>query len=341
MNEETFTGKNEPGREKEPGRRPETNSAAAAVSVGLALTLAFFAFAYIYGLQIFSPMALAAGILISLILIWALLASVRSRRRGLALDSQVIKLETELSSLGDRFGLLLAETADNEPVARELISSLSHDIRTSLNALSGWAKILERDSISAKLKETALEGIARSIERQSALLDEAAEFLALEERGSLEMSDGIDSGELLSDVVNDITPSAEDRHVVLEFQSCAGKTLVCDEARLRKALNKLLKTVVRLTPIGGKLRVKADKIPEGLRISIRNSVEAESGSFPFRHLPGIKRDPLDTSNGTSGSGLSLAISRRIIEMHGGEVAVDEDVAGLGTEINVRLPDRTS
>ncbi|MCO6512253.1 MAG: HAMP domain-containing histidine kinase [Aridibacter famidurans] len=339
MNEEVRPGNNGIRRNEAPGRKPETSSAAAAVSVGLLVTLAFFAFAYIYGLQIFSPVVLATGILISLVLIWALLASIRSRRRSLALDSQVIRLETALSTLGDRFGLLLAETADSEPVARELISSLSHDMRTSLNALSGWAKILERDGLSPKLKETALEGISRSIERQSALLDEAAEFLALEERGELEMSDGIDSGELLAGVVSEIGPSAEDRHVELEFESSAGKTLVCDEARLRKALNKLLRTVVRLTPIGGTLRVSADKIPEGLRISIRNSAEGEAGSFPFRHLPGIKRDPLDTSNGTSGSGLSLAISRRIIEMHGGDVAVDDDVAGLGTEISVRLPDR--
>ncbi|HUF03700.1 MAG TPA: HAMP domain-containing sensor histidine kinase [Aridibacter sp.] len=320
------------------GRAAQGHSTAAAVSVGLALTVAFFSSAYVYGMQIFSPAVLAAGILVSLILIWALLASIRSGKHGVELDSQIIRLENELSSLGDRFGLLVAETAESEPAARDLISSLSHDMRTSLNALSGWAKILERDSLSPKLKETALEGISRSIERQSALLDEAAEFLALEDDGSLVLTEGVDCGELLSDVVEEIGPSAEDRHVELEIRTNSDTRLRCDEARLRKALNKLLKTVVRLTPIGGKLCVSADGIPEGLSISIRNNGAMESKNFPFRHLPGVKRETLDTSNGTSGSGISLAISRRIIEMHGGKVAVVEDQSGLGSKISIHLPD---
>lgn len=339
--EDPLTGRTNEEENEEAGRARKGKSAAAAVSVGLVLTVACFASAYVYGLQIFSPAVLAAGILVSLVLIWALLASIRSQRQGVELDSQIIRLEHELNSLGDRFGLLAAESEDKQPAARELISSLSHDMRTSLNALSGWAKILERNGLSPRLKDTALEGISRSIERQSALLDEAAEFLALEEDGSLAMSEAVDCGELLTEVVEEIGPAAEDRHVDLEVKANAGQQLRCDKAGLRKAFGKLLKTVVRLTPIGGKLRISADKIPKGLHISIRNSGEIESRSFPFRRLPGVKQESADSSNGTSGSGLSLAISRRIIEMHGGRVAVNEDLSGLGTEIDIHLPDRTS
>lgn len=321
-----------------PGRAFSNGTATVAVSIGLALTVVFFATASIYGIQVSSPTALAAGIAIAVFFFFTLLALLKARSAGRLMDSQIGKLEEQLSGLDNRFGHLTVESESRDSAARELISSLSHDMRTSLNALSGWAKILERDDISSNLKSNAIDGITRSIERQSALLDEAAEFLALEEHDALDLDDRIDSRELLSQVVRDVSPNAESRHVELEIADTAKKAVRCDRAKLRKALDKILRTVVRVTPIGGKLLVRSERISKGLRISIRNSGEIDSPKFPFHRLPGVSTGDPELPNGSAGSGLSLAISRRIIEMHGGEVEVSEDAAGFGTEIDVRLPD---
>ncbi|REJ77606.1 MAG: sensor histidine kinase [Acidobacteria bacterium] len=328
-------------KQRGPSKALVRKSALGATVLGLALLLVTSVLILLRFLEPSSGLLFVTGLILGLSLIIAL--GLQSWAEGTTRNDErrVRSLEGQVATLSEKLRILTNYTVDDESASRQLIASLSHDVRTSLNALSGWAKILERQQLSDKLRETALDGIDRSIKRQLALLEEASEYLALEEEGKVAMLDKVKSEDLLAGVVEEVSPSAESRHVEMAVIDDAQRALNCDAEKLQTALNKILRTVVRHTPVGGKLLVRANPALEGLSISIKNSRENGTDDFPFRSLPGISRGEISAADESAGTGLSLAISKKIIEMHGGKIAVEESNSGLGTEVRVVLPKNES
>jgi signal transduction histidine kinase len=128
-----------------------------------------------------------------------------------------------------------------------------------------------------------------------------------------------------------VTKDAQDRGVSLRFEPKAEKAIVRgDGEKLRQAFLNIVINALQATPTGGSVSIDLNKGASGFDISFRDS---GSGIAPDN----LQRifEPFFTTK-ADGTGLGLAVTRKIIEGHGGRLDIESE-AGMGTTVSVRLP----
>ena len=143
---------------------------------------------------------------------------------------------------------------------------------------------------------------------------------------------------LLERAVTAHAPLAEERGVVLEMVVAAGNMpIVVDADRMAQVLDNLLSNALRYTPDGGRVTLSSRSVGQDVLLSVRDTGEGISAE----HLPHIfnrfyRADQSRQRDNGSSSGLGLAISKSVVEQHGGTISV-ESATGHGTTFTVTLP----
>ena len=219
-----------------------------------------------------------------------------------------------------------------------LLSNMSHEIRTPLTAILGSAQILhdEMRGEARFLTDSILSGGRRLLGTMNAVLD-----LALIEAGRMEPAPlPTDVGALLEAVAADARPLAEAKDLAFVLDVTDGlPELVVDPDLLRRVVANLLDNAVKFTD-GGAVAVRAQYEP-GAPGRLRVEVVDTGVGIAREHVPHLFDEFHQVSAGDArtheGSGLGLALVRRVVDLMGGEVGV-ESVPGLGSRFTVSLPD---
>lgn len=226
-----------------------------------------------------------------------------------------------------------------ETAVKELESfsySVSHDLRAPLRAIDGFSRILEEDAIERLLPEEvdALARIRRATDRMASLIDD---LLALSKatRAPLARS-RIDMTEMAREIAAGLTESDPSRQVVWEIGDLGEAQ--ADPGLLRQVWTNLLANAFKFTSRieNARIRVEADRDADGAAwIVSDNGAGFEPGGEaklfqPFRRLHADAEFP--------GTGIGLALVRRIVERHGGQVGI-EGRLGVGTRVWFRIPTR--
>jgi signal transduction histidine kinase/DNA-binding NarL/FixJ family response regulator len=242
------------------------------------------------------------------------------RRHGDKLEEQVRERTLELTAAKER-----AEVASQAKSA--FLASMSHEVRTPLNAVLGYAEILRREPGLSELQETGLTTILRSGEHLMLLINDVLD-LAKVETGKL----GLDTGTLnLSDalrVVGDIVRiRAEQKGLVFTTRLAPDLPAEVrgDEKRLRQILLNLLGNAVKFTDQGEVVlevrQLDTDGTTARLRFEVQDSgIGLEADQFerifdPFEQVCDVPRR-------IGGTGLGLAISRQLVRLMGSEIHVE-------------------
>jgi PAS domain S-box-containing protein len=228
-----------------------------------------------------------------------------------------------------------AERANN--AKSEFLSRMSHELRTPLNAVLGFGQLLEMDGLDPQ----QLESVQQILKGGRHLLDLINEVLDIAriETGRITLSpEPVQVHEALSGAVELVRPLAHDRAIELEVDELeAGDPYVlADRQRLRQVLLNLLSNAVKYNREAGKVILRIESVEgDGLRISV-----ADQGAG----IPDDKMDRLFTpfdrldveATGVEGTGLGLALSKRLVEAMGGTMAV-KSVLGEGSTFSVEFP----
>jgi two-component system OmpR family sensor kinase/two-component system sensor histidine kinase BaeS len=224
------------------------------------------------------------------------------------------------------------ERADQQ--RRDLTADVAHELRTPIHIIQG-----NLEGIVDGVYEPSPEQIELLISetRQLSRLVEDLRTLSLAEAGQLPLKrDEIEIGELIRDVATSFSGQAESAELDLriDIKQESGPLLIFGDAgRLDQVLSNLIANAISHTQPGGEIIFRAWKGPDGVRMQVSDN----GRGIPPEDLPYIfERFWRGDSSRQSNSGLGLAISRQLVQSHGGDISVESQL-NEGTTFTVDLP----
>jgi signal transduction histidine kinase/DNA-binding response OmpR family regulator len=219
----------------------------------------------------------------------------------------------------------------------DFLASMSHELRTPLSAILGFSDLMRSEpsvdgNVSVPLEW--IEHMHRGGEHLVSLINDLLD-LAKVEAGRLELRiESLDVGALAAEVVNGVRPIAERKQVRLAIVA-PSTPLQADRGRVRQILYNLLSNAIKYTPEQGSVDVRIGATPTTVEIEVGDTgvgiadADLETVFEEFRQVG-------DHDARQQGTGLGLALTRRLVEAHGGTIRV-ESVVGRGSRFTASLP----
>lgn len=248
-------------------------------------------------------------------------------------------LGAEFDAVGQAFNRMARSLAATERTRAEILRDLAHELRTPLTTIRGYHEALA-DGVLTMDRET-FTTVDRELSRVERLVTDIARVSSAEERRLDLAAAPVPVGELVGAAVAAAARSFDERGVALTSQAPEGAPLVTvDRDRMQEALGNLLDNALRHTPPGGRVTVTARRRDGSVEIAVADTGDG----IPAEHLPRIFERFYRVDDGRSrdrgGSGIGLAITRALVEAHGGRIRADSPGTGAGATFTIRLPART-
>ena len=298
-------------------------------------------------------MALGAALLMAVVLgAWttrAITRPIRQVQRAMAAvaggefvvpDGPPYARHDELGDLARSFRTMTERLAELDRMKAEFISVASHELKTPLNVIGGYAELLD-DGVYGPLEpkqHEALQSIQDQTRTLTDLVNQLLDLSRIEAGGfRVELMD-VESAELFGAVRRMFEPLAKQKSIDFDVTVAPDfpHVMRADPDRIRnEVVGNLLSNAFKFTPEGGRIRVRGYNGPDG-KLGI--DVQDTGGGIPQDELAHIfdKFYQVGAEARAQGSGLGLAIAREIVEAHGGEVSA-ESVHGKGTTFHILLP----
>ena len=273
----------------------------------------------------------------------SLTEATRALARGDYSQRVRVRGDDEVAQLGHSFNQMAREIERIRRRERDVLANISHDLKTPLTSIQGFAGALIDGTCPPEEYPTAARIIYDESERMNHLVGDVLQLSRLE-AGELILSLGpVDLHDLLTQSARRFAGTAEKAGVTLRVESpAAGALLILgDRGRLEQVLGNLLDNALRYTPAGGRIDLLGGPIEEAGRPLARLVVRDTGRGIPADDLPRIferfyQADKSRVAGRGGGSGLGLAIVRELIERHNGTIRA-ESTQGAGTTITILLP----
>ena len=243
--------------------------------------------------------------------------------------------DDEIGQLADTFNAMVMELSKREKLKDDFISSISHELRTPLTSIKGWSETLKESKPTEDDEEVkmGLSIISKETERLSGLVEDLLDFSKLSARTMELHSEVLDFNGPVKETVNQLAVREEHMRVRILASYSNGPIVVRGDAnRLKQVIINLIDNALKFTPAGGTIRVATTTEQVSAKLIVADTgcgIEAED-------LPHVTEKFYKASTGQGGSGLGLAICKEIIELHGGQLAIDSE-RGAGTIVTIRVP----
>ncbi|GBE57109.1 non-motile and phage-resistance protein [bacterium BMS3Abin01] len=220
----------------------------------------------------------------------------------------------------------------------EFLSVMSHELRTPLNAIIGFSEVLkDYDRAMDDRQEKYLMNIETSGRNLLQLVNDILD-LANVSSDNLELEkDDISIPQVLEDIRKLGHPFAAQRRIWLEVEPAGSLPLIeADESKIKRVLYNLVSNAIKFTPEGGQVTLRAEAKKDFVKISVEDTgigVSEEDQEKIFTMFQQL--DSADTRK-FEGTGVGLALSRSLVEMHGGSIWVESKL-GQGSKFIFTLP----
>lgn len=246
-------------------------------------------------------------------------------------DSEFITILANQSAIALENRLLLDLRMRSEKLAAigHMVSAVTHDYRTPMTVIKGYAEMLETDDLSSEDRKKFGTLIGGEVDRMERMINELHDFVR-GSRGPLKAS-ACSIQELIEEIHTWIGHDLRTAGVAVNMSFPEPGVVMADPDKLKRAFTNILKNALEAMPQGGDLRVTLASDGEYYRVTF-----ADTGvGIPEQNL-GRVFEPFFTSGKRRGLGLGTSITRSIIEEHGGNVSIDSR-PGSGTTFTVSLP----
>ncbi|MBD2342915.1 hybrid sensor histidine kinase/response regulator [Anabaena subtropica] len=229
-----------------------------------------------------------------------------------------------------------AETANR--VKDEFLAVLSHELRSPLNPILGWTKMLRSKRVAATKVEQALETIERNAKLQAQLIEDLLDVSRiLQGKMTLNVAP-VNLAATIEAALETVQLAAEAKNIQVKttLNPISGN-VSGDQNRLQQVFWNLLSNAVKFTPSGGQIEVRLEQMNMYAQIQVKDSGKGIAPEFLPHVFEYFRQEDGATTRKFGGLGLGLAIVRHFTELHGGTVQASSLGQDLGATFSVRLP----
>jgi len=249
------------------------------------------------------------------------------------------RIEEEHRQLLAREQLAREQAENANRLKDEFLATVSHELRSPLNAMLGWMKVLKKGGIDAETQLHALAVIERSARLQQNLIEDLIDTARIKS-GKLKIeAKPVHLAGVIEAAADIVRPAAMAKEIELNLVIESDEVVTGDHQRLQQVVWNLLSNAVKFTPQGGSVEAKLKRAVQSVRIIVSDT----GRGIKSRDLP-IIFDRFRQADGASarrygGLGVGLALVKHLIELHGGTANADSHGEGLGSTFTINLPVR--
>jgi PAS domain S-box-containing protein len=220
----------------------------------------------------------------------------------------------------------------------EFLAVVSHELRTPLNAIMGWAKLLTRPEFDERRRQSALATIERNAVAMAQLIEDLLDMSrVISGKMRLELEQ-VDVRRVVDSALDTVRPAAAAKNIELTARlEPALPAITADATRLQQIVWNLLSNAVKYTPKGGRAELEVGCTPSTIEIVVRDSGKGIGSTFLPFVFEAFRQEDASASRTRGGLGLGLAITKQLVELHGGHVGAESEGEGRGSTFRVSLP----
>ena len=220
----------------------------------------------------------------------------------------------------------------------DFLATMSHELRTPLNAILGWVQMLQMGGLSPERTAQAIDVIGRNAHLQARLIEDILDVSRIV-TGKLEVERlPVRVTELLELVVADLSPVADEKGItVTKVVPRSLPSIEGDPKRLGQVLSHVVSNAIKFTGEGGRVVIRCALVGRAIEVQVQDSGVGMAAEFLPYAFERFRQGDSRSTRPYGGLGLGLAISRHLVELHGGSITADSEGLGCGTTITMRLP----
>ncbi len=285
-----------------------------------------------------TPLIFLSGIIFSFLLFGMTFWEATARADLQKTAAELFETEKQKQSLLEkeqkaRHSAELANTAKDQ-----FISVVSHELKTPLNAISGWTRILKNSSITENTKDLAVEKIEKSLRSQTKLIKDLLDYTQIIS-GSYDFEGkDIDFSELFEKTFLEVEPSASEKQIGFYKENALnGERVSGSEEHLKIVIYNLLTNAVKFTEKGGKIEASLKQKNNFIEMSVKDNGKGIKPEYLPLIFESFSQSDSSTTRDYGGMGLGLTVSNHIVKLHNGSIEARSAGRGKGSEFVVKIP----
>ena len=243
----------------------------------------------------------------------------------------------------ERTQLLVEQIARTEAEAAnaskdQFISTLSHELRTPINSISGWTQLLQQTNFDEETTARGLETIERNARLQSQLIEDLLDISRIVRKELRLEFRSLSVASVIEAAVETVRPTAEQKKIQLELNLPPSSVWISgDYNRIQQVIFNLLSNAIKFTPEGGRIEIHLTCSTDHTQIQTIDTGRGISPDFLPHIFERFRQSDSASIRKYGGLGLGLAIVRELVELHRGTVTAQSPGEGRGATFTVRLP----
>jgi PAS domain S-box-containing protein len=229
-----------------------------------------------------------------------------------------------------------AEAANR--IKDEFLAVLSHELRSPLNPILGWVKLLRSRNLDEKAVDRALDTIERNAKLQTQLIEDLLDVSRILQGKMVLNVCPVNLATVIEAALETVRLAAQTKGISIQLMLDPEVGPVAgDSGRLQQIVWNLLSNAVKFTPSGGQVEVRLQQVGDGAQIQVKDTGKGISPEFLPHVFECFRQADSKTTRQFGGLGLGLAIVRHLTELHGGTVRAESSGEGQGATFTVQLP----
>jgi signal transduction histidine kinase len=260
----------------------------------------------------------------------------RDVRISTAVDDELGELAREANAMIDRLRTEEAARDHSEAARRSLVAAVSHDLRTPITSLRLLADAVQDGLVDGEARRAYLQRMNTHIDALRSLIDDLFELSRLEAGDISWTLQRVPLEELVEETVEAMRMQAEAKGVAVLAEIPASLMPArANPEKLQRVLFNLIQNAIRHTPADGSVVVRAEPVADRIEVEVADTGEGIDPEEREHVFEAFFRGGDGAARSGVGAGLGLAVSRAIVEAHGGQIWLAD--AAAGTRVRFSLP----
>jgi signal transduction histidine kinase len=256
-------------------------------------------------------------------------------------DDEITQLRQAFGRMANKIREQFENLKETDRLRRELVTNVSHDLRTPLASMHGYVEtlLIKNEALSAEERLHYLEITRKHTRRLGQLIGDLFDLSRLESHSIHPELEHFSLAELLQDVTQDFELEAQQKEITIDVHGGPGDSMVyADIGLMQRVLENLIRNALKFTPGGGEISINLDRKPGCVAVAVEDTGRGIAESDLERVFDRFYHTEADEENSSGSTGLGLAIVRKILDLHGSRITVSSAL-NVGTRFEFDLPTR--